>query len=254
MALPAIISVSPPTGPLSGGTPVTISGSGFTGATAVTFGGTAATALAVVSDTIITCTTPPHAAGNVSVAVTSPGGTGSASAFNYLAIPVVTSVSPNSGSVLGGTAVTLTGSGFSGVTSVTFGGVPATALNVLSDTQLTCVTPAVSFPVEVNVAAISPGGTGTLTEGFAYTETPLTGQYAVIAQQTELLTVQSQWVRDLEDALKISPPGLGPPVPPPPAGTNLDLMVQTQVAAIRLQVSYASTLEQLQAIIGAGPI
>jgi hypothetical protein len=42
----------------------------------------------------------------------------------------------------GGTTVTILGTGFSGVTSVTFGGVAGTGLVVVSDSKLTVVTPA----------------------------------------------------------------------------------------------------------------
>ncbi len=55
---PVVTSVAPATGPASGGTPVTIAGSGFTGAVSVTFGGTPAT-FQVVSDGEIQATAPP---------------------------------------------------------------------------------------------------------------------------------------------------------------------------------------------------
>ena len=67
--------LGPDTGPVTGGTAVTISGTNFiTGAT-VSFGGTAATSVVVVSSTVITCVTPAHAAGSVTVSVTTTGGT-----------------------------------------------------------------------------------------------------------------------------------------------------------------------------------
>ena len=51
LAVPAVSGVSPTSGPVAGGTLVTITGTGFTGATAVDFGTTPATGLTVVSDT-----------------------------------------------------------------------------------------------------------------------------------------------------------------------------------------------------------
>jgi hypothetical protein len=254
LALPAVTSVTPNTGLIAGGTAVTITGASFTGATAVTFGGVAATAVTVVSDTSITATTPAHAAGPVVVAVTTPGGTGSTTAFTFVAVPTISSVAPSSGPVAGGNAVTITGAGFTLATIVTFGGTAATSVAVVNDVTITCVTPARAFAGAVSVAVTGPAGTGTGAGVFTYTETIGAAQLAIVAQQTELLTAQAQWVRELEDALSITPPGLGPPVPPPPIGTNLDLMIQTQTAAARLQVSYAAQLEALQTIIGAGPI
>ena len=67
---PTVTAISPATGPAGGGTPVTITGTGFlTGAT-VTFGGTSATGVTVVSATSITATAPAHAAGAVNIVVT----------------------------------------------------------------------------------------------------------------------------------------------------------------------------------------
>jgi len=119
-----VTSVSPATGSSLGGTPVTITGSNFTGATGVSFGGIPATPFTVVSDSEITTTTPPTtAAGYVDVSVTVPGNTSAANPpadyFGYL--PVITSISPVSGSTLGNNEVTITGAGFYGVTSVEFG-------------------------------------------------------------------------------------------------------------------------------------
>jgi hypothetical protein len=62
-------TIAPATGLAAGNLPVTITGSGFAGVRGVTFGGTAATNFKVVSDTKITCNTPPHAAGAVNVVV-----------------------------------------------------------------------------------------------------------------------------------------------------------------------------------------
>lgn len=77
-ASPTVTSVSPATGPTTGGTSVTLTGTNFTGATAVSFGGTAATAFTVNGPTSITATTPPRAAGAADVAVTTPEGTATA--------------------------------------------------------------------------------------------------------------------------------------------------------------------------------
>lgn len=54
----------------------------------------------------------------------------------------VTNVTPDSGATSGGTAVTITGTGFLAGATVTFNGVAATSVDVVSDTTITCVTPA----------------------------------------------------------------------------------------------------------------
>ena len=69
---PTVLSVSPSSGSINGGTSVTINGTNFTSGATVTFGGNAATNVAFVSSTTLTGTTPAHNAGAVSVVVTNP--------------------------------------------------------------------------------------------------------------------------------------------------------------------------------------
>jgi len=89
---PAITSISPSSGTTSGGTSVTVTGTGFTGATAVKFGTTNATSYTVNSDTSITATSPSHAAQVVDITVTNSNGTSATSAadqFTFTPTPPV---------------------------------------------------------------------------------------------------------------------------------------------------------------------
>ncbi|GHG80221.1 IPT/TIG domain-containing protein [Streptomyces griseocarneus] len=63
----SIDSISPAKGPAAGSTAITIKGAHLDGVSAVTFGGTAGTGLHVRSATELTVTTPPGAAGPVSL-------------------------------------------------------------------------------------------------------------------------------------------------------------------------------------------
>jgi alpha-tubulin suppressor-like RCC1 family protein len=82
---PSVTGISPTSGPVAGGTSVTITGTNFAGATGVTIGDTPATNVSVVNATTITCTTPAGIAGARSVVVTNPGGTNAAnSLFTYI--------------------------------------------------------------------------------------------------------------------------------------------------------------------------
>lgn len=76
---PTVTGISPSSGPISGETSVTITGTGFTGATAVKFGNSNASNITAVNDTHITATAPAGNAGEVDVTVTTPGGTSAAS-------------------------------------------------------------------------------------------------------------------------------------------------------------------------------
>ncbi|MGW2403170.1 IPT/TIG domain-containing protein [Streptomyces sp. NPDC001739] len=157
LAAPVLTGVTPASGPLSGGTTVTLTGSHFLNATAVRFGAVAAS-FTVVSDTRITAVAPPAAtAGAVQVTLTTPGGTGGDLTYEYLAAPVLTALSPATGPASGGEIVTLTGSGFARTTSVRFGTVTA-AFTVVSDTALTAVAPP-GPPGPVGITVTTPGGT-----------------------------------------------------------------------------------------------
>ena len=100
VAAPTVTGLSPTIGFDGGGTLVTITGTGFTGATAVDFGTTPATNVTVVSATTITADSP-AGTGVVDVTVTTPAGTSAispADQFTYTAAaPVVTGMSPTSG-------------------------------------------------------------------------------------------------------------------------------------------------------------
>jgi hypothetical protein len=80
----------------------------------------------------------------------------------------VSSVTPNSGSTGGGTAVTVTGTNFATGATVTFGSGAATNVVVVSSTTITATTPAGSAGA-VTVTVTNPGSlNGSLTNGFTY--------------------------------------------------------------------------------------
>ncbi|EXU69165.1 cell surface protein [Streptomyces sp. PRh5] len=158
-AAPTLTAVSPASGPATGGTTVTLTGTNLLGTTAVRFGAVNATSFTVVSATQITAVAP-AGSGTVQVTVSGPGGTSNGVSYAYVvvAVPVLTSVSPGQGPVGGGNTVTLSGSGLTGVTAVTFGSTPALSFTVVSATQITAVAPpGAAGPVQITVTG--PGGT-----------------------------------------------------------------------------------------------
>ncbi len=172
VAAPTVTGISPNYGSTAGGTNVTITGTNLTGATSVTIGGAAATSVVVVNPTTITATTPAGTAGAKDVVVTTAGGTGTGtSLFTYIAAPTVTGISPNSGPTAGSTNVTITGTSFTGTTSVTIGGAAATSVVVVNDTTITATTPAGAAGAQ-DVVVTNAVGSGTGTGLFTYIAAP----------------------------------------------------------------------------------
>jgi hypothetical protein len=156
-------SVQPSYGPLAGGTTVDIEGHGFTGATAVDFGTTAATSFTVLSDDEISAVSPASTTnGTVDVTVTTAGGTSVAhhhDQFLYgVPAPCVRSVQPSYGPLAGGTTVDIEGHGFTGATAVDFGTTAATSFTVLSDDEISAVSPASTTNGTVDVTVTTAGG------------------------------------------------------------------------------------------------
>ncbi len=119
---PAVTGLSPASGPAAGGTTVTITGNGFTGATAVGFGSQPASSFTVVSDTEIQAVAPPQAAGRADVEVVTPAGGSALSQADQYAYQAGTAP-----------AITSTGSatltaGTAGSFTVTTSGDPAAAI------------------------------------------------------------------------------------------------------------------------------
>jgi hypothetical protein len=83
---PTVGALSVQHGPATGGTTVTVTGTGFTGATHVAFGGMPASTFSVLSDTVITAVSPAKPAGLVHVVVLNPAGAseeGTADEFTF---------------------------------------------------------------------------------------------------------------------------------------------------------------------------
>jgi Autotransporter beta-domain/Bacterial Ig-like domain (group 3)/Putative Ig domain/IPT/TIG domain len=149
---PTVTAITPAIGPTTGGTSVTIRGTGFSAASAVTFGSTAAASFTVVNTTTITATSP-AGTGVVDVTVTNSGGTsanGVSDLFTFVFPPPVAgpknaTASYNSGGSTS-TAIDL---------STVISGGPATGVTV--------------------TAAASHGST--TVSGTTVTYTPTTGYY-----------------------------------------------------------------------------
>ncbi len=153
--VPILTKVSPHKGNVVGNETVKIVGKGFHEVSSVMFGSVPAVSYEVVSKTEILAVTPPHSAGRIVVTVTTPGGTAPKGnikengEFGYQD-PTVKELSPAFGPALGGTFVTVTGTGFaegSGETVFVFGNQTATTVECTSLTScLVIAPPAVGKP------------------------------------------------------------------------------------------------------------
>lgn len=168
-AAPTVTAVAPAGGPLEGGQIVAITGTGFTGATAVKFDTVDATSYAIVSATRIVAKVPnAAAAGAKIIKVTNVDGANTTgSAYTYGA-PTVTAVSPTFADPATSKVITITGTGFAGISDegdVKFGADAAVEVFVVSDTQIVATTPEdvdaglVEVTVTRNSVASSTAGT-----------------------------------------------------------------------------------------------
>src|ERR1700676_4314234 len=173
-AAPTITGVSPTSGPESGGTSVTITGTNLTGTTAVDFGTVAATHVVVISATSVTVTSPPSATtGAIPVTITTPGGpslTTPQDLFTYMGAPsppTVTGISPTSGPQAGGTIVTITGTNLTGAIAVHFGTTAGTVTSN-SATSLTVTSPAGTVGGDVTVTTSNGTSATSTADKFTY--------------------------------------------------------------------------------------
>lgn len=132
-AQPVVTSIAPNFG--TAGTRITITGTNLGNTQSVLFGGVQAQSFSIVSTTQVTAVVGQGASGAVSVSV---GGiiATAPQVFTFVAQPSVLFVSPQSGGT--GTIVTIIGTHLDNVSSVSFGGTPA-SFTINNPTQLTAV-------------------------------------------------------------------------------------------------------------------
>jgi hypothetical protein len=183
---PAVSGIVPSVGSTAGGTSVSINGSGFLNGATVAFidltGSVSLTSVAFVNSGQLTARTPAHVAGVMDVVVFNPDtSTGTLrNGFTYSAAPpppTVSAISPNNGSTLGGTAITITGASFVNGATVSVGGVAATGVAFVNASTLTATTGAHATGA-VSVVVTNPDAqTGTLSSGYFYAPPPVATRF-----------------------------------------------------------------------------
>ena len=183
--IPTVSSLTPAAGPFISGTSVVITGANFLGTTSVMFG-TLTAAFTVNSATQITATAPGGANGStVDVVITNAAGKNAesvAAKYSY-GIPTITKLEPSAGPPAGANSVVITGTGFTGVSSVKFGGNSASftvdsadLLDSDASQTITAVAPSGTLNSTVEVTVTTPAGTNTTT--------PTTNDYRYIGVPT----------------------------------------------------------------------
>jgi alpha-tubulin suppressor-like RCC1 family protein len=170
---PALSKLSPKTGPASGGTVVTLTGTELTGAAEVHFGEVATTQVTVNSPTSITAIAPADVSGTLNVTVTTRGGTSAVTTkarFKYT--PAIESIAPANGPLAGGGTVTIAGFGFapgSATTKFKFGKAAAKIVVCASATSCTVTVPVGKALGTVDVRATANKANSTPSVGDRYT-------------------------------------------------------------------------------------
>ena len=195
LPIPVLSLVTPQAGPLAGTNTVLITGNYLGGdsvgnayppnSTTVYFGGNAGT---IDSDVeagpglpfwVMTATVPPGSAGTVNVTVTTPGGTSVAppvsstdpDAYAYTSRPIVQTVSPSVGTTAGQPNAAIYGYNLLGATAVSFGGTPATNLQIVDSVEIMVTIPPHAAGT-VNVTVTTPGGQSLQTDQYTYLTPP----------------------------------------------------------------------------------
>jgi hypothetical protein len=182
--IPEVTGLSPSVGKVAGGQRVTVSGNGFApGENTTTFNFATQEVATTSCSSTTTCTlnTPAHALGAVDVKATINGATSPKNApadqFTYIPPPTVTAVSPTEGPVEGGNLVSLTGTGFIGVTEVFFGFFQgmSPSFTVNSETSITATVPRAEGLAEktVSVSVVALGGASQTNGSYSYVRRPI---------------------------------------------------------------------------------
>jgi len=185
---PTVRSVTPALS-TAGGT-ITITGRNLGSATSVSIGGERIYRFAHRSTSSVVVQAPGHATGSARVTVSNPWGT-AAGSVHYVAAPAISGLSPSSGPVAGGTAVTIHGSGFGSVDGVTVDGA-AVSYRAVGPSRLAITTPAhaagrVSVTVRSSVA-------GSASASYTYVAAPPTTP-PTTPDPTPTSTANAPWPR-----------------------------------------------------------
>lgn len=246
--------VTPPRGPLTGGTVLVFNGRGFVEGfaasggreaseqTTVTFGGNTALDVNVIDDDTIEVKSPAGLAGVVDVKLTNPNGESvCAGCFRFYEPIEVTRVSPSTGSTQGGDVVTLSGQGFVADVLVLFNGTAATDVNVAPDGRSLMARTPPGVAGSADVGVVGANSSSFLRRSFLYlaqmrvsgvdpVSAPLAGDVVVTVRGEAFGADARVWFGDVEatDVQYVSATELTVTAPASGAAGAVDLTVSRQ--------------------------
>lgn len=137
---PSISQATPNSGPIVGGTAVTISGNNFCSGASISFGGASGSSVTVTSNTSLTVTAPSHSSGVVSIVITNPNGKSGtlSNSFTYNSLLAYSPLAASIGTAPSG----VVGQSLSFNASVTGGSAPYSYLWQFADGGTASVNPA----------------------------------------------------------------------------------------------------------------
>ncbi len=163
-----IVAIDPASGPVAGGVPVMVTGSGFAGKATLIIGDRIAIDTQSMDDSTLLAVTPPGEPGWANVSVSSDEGLATLiGAFFYYEYPEILEISPAAGSASGGGVVHIKMKGAHEEAEVFFNDMPAASVSFVDYGLLEVVTPPgqVGF---VNLTVTTPYGSNTRPNGYFY--------------------------------------------------------------------------------------
>ncbi len=178
-AAPAITSIAPIQGPVSGNTDITITGANFQPGVSVSMDGLTATVVSVTATRVVV-RTPARRAGVVGLILTNPDSQSAsrASAYTYVdGGPAITHVLPPRGPMAGGNTITIVGSGLDNAT-VSFGGAAASVVSRATSMMVVRVPAHAAGEVDVVVSADGLSSTAARAYTFEDPDAPFVRYFA----------------------------------------------------------------------------
>lgn len=184
--------IDPGIGPSTGGTALTLYGTGFIAGSRVKIGGVAVSDVTLVDNTTLRVAVPPLPAGQHTVTLTNMNGTASLSlAYKTFAPVTLAGVTPNAGNTLGGSLISIHGTGLGAGTWVKLGQEQMPSSSNSDETELQVNVPILDQPRPEGPVDISVGndnGTALISNAFVFVDsTNTTPRLIAVTPQVSLV-------------------------------------------------------------------